>query len=440
MGNITPSLHQAASRDDISALCVEIQQHPARINELDDQGRSALIIVCSRGFAPSARELLRRGAIVDITDKDGRTALHHACMGGHVDCVQALLQPPDPSTSKPARNDLRDKDGRTCYEVIRPESPHASVVAALLGYASPPCLPQLDHKASSFSQDRGMLVSPAAAAMPLYPPIPSFSSVDNYHIISQDHQHQNSQQCTSSISYPESNTFQYGAVCSSRPPGAAPVQDHQLLPVHNCGHSATAWQQGSIATIAPSQPPQQGPNGGLAGSAVVRVADEDVDGGWGQALGVDDEDWGGESAARAGSDMEGHHGAKMTPGTAFPQHQQTPGSSSSFATSHPSITSQNAPHTFLVGNSLADVAVNDDGFREEVPELFLCAITRDIMRDPVNASDGHTYERSAITQWMQKEMSSPMTKLPLQSPVLYPNHNLRSAIIDWVTKNRIINK
>ena len=33
-------------------------------------------------------------------------------------------------------------------------------------------------------------------------------------------------------------------------------------------------------------------------------------------------------------------------------------------------------------------------------QTFICPITGDIMKDPVIGSDGHTYERSAIEQWL----------------------------------------
>ena len=40
---------------------------------------------------------------------------------------------------------------------------------------------------------------------------------------------------------------------------------------------------------------------------------------------------------------------------------------------------------------------------------LLCPITLEIFRDPVVASDGHTYERKAIEEWIQKNGTSPIT-------------------------------
>ena len=37
---------------------------------------------------------------------------------------------------------------------------------------------------------------------------------------------------------------------------------------------------------------------------------------------------------------------------------------------------------------------------EDTPNEYLCPITGGLMLDPVVASDGHTYERQAITEWL----------------------------------------
>ena len=43
-------------------------------------------------------------------------------------------------------------------------------------------------------------------------------------------------------------------------------------------------------------------------------------------------------------------------------------------------------------------------------------------------SDGHTYERSAIEQWLETHNTSPATGLELDSKLLIPCHRLRSLI------------
>ncbi|KAJ5069299.1 regulator of chromosome condensation [Anaeramoeba ignava] len=62
------------------------------------------------------------------------------------------------------------------------------------------------------------------------------------------------------------------------------------------------------------------------------------------------------------------------------------------------------------------------------PDEFLCAITFEIMKDPVFCSDGFTYERFAIESWLSENSTSPMTGQELASKELIPNHSLREQI------------
>ena len=65
---------------------------------------------------------------------------------------------------------------------------------------------------------------------------------------------------------------------------------------------------------------------------------------------------------------------------------------------------------------------------------FLCPILQDVMTDPVIASDGHSYERSAILQWFGQRMvnghpiKSPLTNEILSSAHIIENTTLRKAI------------
>ncbi|XP_037423369.1 U-box domain-containing protein 35-like isoform X1 [Triticum dicoccoides] len=70
------------------------------------------------------------------------------------------------------------------------------------------------------------------------------------------------------------------------------------------------------------------------------------------------------------------------------------------------------------------------------PGHFLCPILQEIMEDPCVAADGYTYDRKAIETWVSMKDKSPMTNLRLPSKSLIPNHSLRSAIMDWSSKNR----
>ena len=67
---------------------------------------------------------------------------------------------------------------------------------------------------------------------------------------------------------------------------------------------------------------------------------------------------------------------------------------------------------------------------EDPPYEFICPLTCEIFNDPVVAADGHTYERSAIEQWLETHDPSPATGLELVSKQLIPNHSLRSLILE----------
>ncbi|KAJ4947916.1 hypothetical protein JOQ06_009945 [Pogonophryne albipinna] len=78
--------------------------------------------------------------------------------------------------------------------------------------------------------------------------------------------------------------------------------------------------------------------------------------------------------------------------------------------------------------------LKSDSVCSGIPDEFLCPITRELMREPVIAADGYSYEREAIESWINtKNRSSPMTNLPLLTTLLTPNHTLKMAIGRWQT-------
>ena len=75
--------------------------------------------------------------------------------------------------------------------------------------------------------------------------------------------------------------------------------------------------------------------------------------------------------------------------------------------------------------------------RREIPAGYLCPITLDPMEDPVMAADGNSYERSEIENWFGLgNNTSPKTGGVLPHQFLTPNHNLRSAIQDFLAEVR----
>jgi serine/threonine protein kinase len=74
---------------------------------------------------------------------------------------------------------------------------------------------------------------------------------------------------------------------------------------------------------------------------------------------------------------------------------------------------------------------------EEIPLSFCCSITGEVMLDPVVCADGHSYERAAIQEWFARgNMTSPLTNGNLSNLSVIPNHELRSAIEEFMRLRR----
>ena len=67
-----------------------------------------------------------------------------------------------------------------------------------------------------------------------------------------------------------------------------------------------------------------------------------------------------------------------------------------------------------------------------IPNEFLCPIGLAIMKDPVIGPDGHTYELTAITEWLLHNDVSPITRQHMSVNRLRPNIALRKMIEDWL--------
>jgi hypothetical protein len=67
----------------------------------------------------------------------------------------------------------------------------------------------------------------------------------------------------------------------------------------------------------------------------------------------------------------------------------------------------------------------------EGPSCFRCAISQELMLDPVSTADGHCYERAAIFRWLCANNTSPLTGAPLPNKALTPAIALRQLIQAW---------
>lgn len=86
-----------------------------------------------------------------------------------------------------------------------------------------------------------------------------------------------------------------------------------------------------------------------------------------------------------------------------------------------------------------------ENFDEDIPELFLCPITSDIMKEPVIASDGNTYEKSAILLWIQDlknnkdDITSPFDRTPITENFI-ENRLVKNIIVEWLKENDSLRK
>lgn len=60
-----------------------------------------------------------------------------------------------------------------------------------------------------------------------------------------------------------------------------------------------------------------------------------------------------------------------------------------------------------------------------IRDSITCPITGDVMTDPVQGNDGHTYERSAIVEWLSRNPISPQTRQPMRESDLKVNASIR---------------
>ena len=65
----------------------------------------------------------------------------------------------------------------------------------------------------------------------------------------------------------------------------------------------------------------------------------------------------------------------------------------------------------------------------DIPEDYVCPITQEMMKNPVVAANGHSYEYSAIHEYLKRgNKKSPLTREILKNDVLIKNHRLRIII------------
>lgn len=74
-------------------------------------------------------------------------------------------------------------------------------------------------------------------------------------------------------------------------------------------------------------------------------------------------------------------------------------------------------------------------YEDEVPKEWFCPIGQELLKNPVIASDGFTYERKEIQDWFKRSDMSPITGIRLKNRDLIPNIALKNTIEQYFEKH-----
>lgn len=95
------------------------------------------------------------------------------------------------------------------------------------------------------------------------------------------------------------------------------------------------------------------------------------------------------------------------------------------------------PEIPLLRRRRQKVVAGSEAAELAVPTHFRCPISLDLMRDPVTAPTGITYDRESVEGWLARGHGMcPVTGRPVRLGDLVPNHVMRRMIQDWCVANR----
>lgn len=99
----------------------------------------------------------------------------------------------------------------------------------------------------------------------------------------------------------------------------------------------------------------------------------------------------------------------------------------SLGTGDKSESTQVERYVDVASSSTTPSALSPEDFMRSLPALR-CPLVKDVMREPVIASDGHTYEKAAIKDWFLKHDTSPVTNRPFEHKGLIANHSFHALV------------
>ncbi len=130
----------------------------------------------------------------------------------------------------------------------------------------------------------------------------------------------------------------------------------------------------------------------------------------------------------------GEEGFVLTDGTRIPPDTSLPRHSSSSSHHHSNNHHNDDDDDDDEGDQPPKIQIPEGIVLVDVPQHFLCPITREIMLQPVVLQDGQSYDLEAIMAWLEHHDTSPMTGKRVKHKVLTPNFTLRSLICEFLDK------